>query len=137
MSHKKRPSAKVFFYVWLDAPIGYLASLKNYLGKKGLDYEKYINDQAVEQYHFIGKDIINFHAIFWPAILKSADFRTPTAIFVHGYVTVNGKKMSKSRGTYISARHYLNHLDPEYLRYYFATKLSRKTEDCQSLLQLY
>ncbi|MDQ5899592.1 MAG: methionyl-tRNA synthetase [Pseudomonadota bacterium] len=120
-----------FFYVWIDAPIGYMAIFKNLcLQRDKLNFDEYWSSPSnTELYHFIGKDIINFHAIFWPAILKSADFRTPTAIFVHGYVTVNGKKMSKSRGTYISARHYLNHLDPEYLRYYFATKLSRKTED--------
>lgn len=120
-----------FFYVWIDAPIGYMASFKNLcLRDSNLSFDAYWSYPTdTELYHFIGKDIINFHAIFWPAILKSANFRTPSAIFVHGYVTVNGQKMSKSRGTFISARHYLNHLDPEYLRYYFATKLSRKTED--------
>lgn len=120
-----------FFYVWIDAPIGYMAIFKNLcLKRDGLNFDEYwSNSTNTELYHFIGKDIINFHAIFWPAILKAADFRTPTAIFVHGYVTVNGKKMSKSRGTFISARHYLNYLDPEYLRYYFATKLTRKAED--------
>ncbi len=120
-----------FFYVWIDAPIGYMAIFKNLcLQRDGLNFDEYwSNSTNTELYHFIGKDIINFHAIFWPAILKAADFRTPTAIFVHGYVTVNGKKMSKSRGTFISARHYLNYLDPEYLRYYFATKLTRKAED--------
>lgn len=126
-----------FFYVWIDAPIGYMAIFKNLcLQRDQLNFDEYWSSPSnTELYHFIGKDIINFHAIFWPAILKSSDFRTPTAIFVHGYVTVNGKKMSKSRGTYISARHYLNHLDPEYLRYYFATKLSRKTEDIDFNLQ--
>lgn len=120
-----------FFYVWIDAPIGYMAIFKNLcLQREKLNFDEYwSNPTKTELYHFIGKDIINFHAIFWPAILKSADFRTPTAIFVHGYVTVNGKKMSKSRGTFISARHYLDHLNPEYLRYYFATKLSQKAED--------
>ncbi|KAF5282961.1 hypothetical protein FQR65_LT14161 [Abscondita terminalis] len=120
-----------FFYVWIDAPIGYMAAFKNLcLHRKDLNFDEYWSPATnTELYHFIGKDIINFHAIFWPAILKSADFRTPTAVFAHGYVTVNGQKMSKSRGTYISARHYLNHLDPEYLRYYFASKLSHKTED--------
>ncbi|MFZ0218996.1 MAG: methionine--tRNA ligase [Candidatus Aquirickettsiella sp.] len=126
-----------FFYVWIDAPIGYMAIFKNLcLHRNDLNFDDYwSNTSSAELYHFIGKDIINFHAIFWPAILKSADFRTPTAIFVHGYVTVNGKKMSKSRGTFISARHYLNYLDPEYLRYYFATKLNRKTEDIDFNLQ--
>lgn len=120
-----------FFYVWIDAPIGYMAVFKNLcMAKEKINFDEYWSPiTKTELYHFIGKDIINFHAIFWPAILKSANFRTPTAIFVHGYVTVNGKKMSKSRGTYISARHYLNYLDPEYLRYYFATKLSRRAED--------
>ncbi len=120
-----------FFYVWIDAPIGYMAAFKNLCNhRKQLNFDEYwSNPTKTQLYHFVGKDIINFHAIFWPAILKSAEFRTPTAIFVHGYVTVNGKKMSKSRGTYISARHYLNYLDPEYLRYYFAKKLSQKTED--------
>lgn len=120
-----------FFYVWIDAPIGYMAIFKNLcMARDKLNFDEYWSPTTkTELYHFIGKDIINFHAIFWPAILKSADFRTPTAIFVHGYVTVNGKKMSKSRGTFISARHYLNYLDPEYLRYYFATKLSRRVED--------
>jgi methionyl-tRNA synthetase len=120
-----------FFYVWIDAPIGYMAIFKNLcMLREKLNFDEYWSRETqTELYHFIGKDIINFHAIFWPAILKSADFRTPTAIFVHGYVTVNGKKMSKSRGTYISARHYLNYLNPEYLRYYFATKLSRRAED--------
>lgn len=120
-----------FFYVWIDAPIGYMAIFKNLcMARDKLNFDEYWSRTTnTELYHFIGKDIINFHAIFWPAILKSANFRTPTAVFVHGYVTVNGKKMSKSRGTYISAQHYLNYLDPEYLRYYFATKLSRRAED--------
>jgi methionyl-tRNA synthetase len=120
-----------FFYVWIDAPIGYMAIFKNLCKHRdNLNFDDYWSNSAkTELYHFVGKDIINFHAIFWPAILKSADFRRPTAIFVHGYVTVNGKKMSKSRGTFITARHYLNYLDPEYLRYYYATKLNRKVED--------
>lgn len=126
-----------FFYVWIDAPIGYMAIFKNLcLHHNTLNFDNYWSPSTnTELYHFIGKDIINFHAIFWPAILKSANFRTPTAIFVHGYVTVKGKKMSKSRGTYISARSYLNHLDPEYLRYYFATKLNQKAEDIDFNLQ--
>ncbi|MEN9449948.1 MAG: methionine--tRNA ligase, partial [Pseudomonadota bacterium] len=120
-----------FFYVWIDAPIGYMATFKNLCQHRdNLNFDEYwSNAEKTELYHFVGKDIINFHAIFWPAILKSADFRRPTAIFVHGYVTVNGKKMSKSRGTFITAHHYLNYLDPEYLRYYYATKLTRKAED--------
>ena len=119
-----------FFYVWLDAPIGYIATFKNLCDREGMDFNHYWNeDSDTELYHFIGKDIINFHALFWPAMLKSAKFRTPTKICVHGFVTVNGKKMSKSRGTFINARCYLDHLDPEYLRYYYATKLSSSVED--------
>lgn len=119
-----------YFYVWLDAPIGYIASLKNYLDKNGGDWKTFWDkDSSAEVYHFIGKDIINFHALFWPAMLHSAGFRTPTKIFVHGFLTVNGKKMSKSRGTFINARTYLDYLDPECLRYYYAAKLSSTIED--------
>jgi len=120
-----------YFYVWLDAPVGYMASFKNLCDRtEGLDFEEYWKkDSTTELYHFIGKDIINFHALFWPAILHSAQFRTPTKVCVHGFLTVNGKKMSKSRGTFINARTYLDHLDPEYLRYYFAAKLSSNVDD--------
>ena len=119
-----------FFYVWLDAPIGYIATFKNLCDREGIDFNHYWNeDSDTELHHFIGKDIVNFHALFWPAMLKSAQFRTPTKICVHGFVTVNGKKMSKSRGTFINARCYLDHLDPEYLRYYYASKLSSSVED--------
>ncbi len=120
-----------YFYVWLDAPIGYMASFKNLCDQReDLDFNEYWDkDASTELYHFIGKDIINFHALFWPAMLSCADFRVPTAVKAHGFVTVNGKKMSKSRGTFIKARTYLNHLNPEYLRYYFAAKLSSGTED--------
>ena len=124
-----------FFYVWLDGPIGYLASFKNYLSKQdGVDVEATFHeywkpDSTCEVYHFIGKDIVNFHALFWPAMLTSAQLRTPTKICVHGFLTVNGKKMSKSRGTFINARTYLEHLNPEYLRYYFAAKLSSSVDD--------
>lgn len=124
-----------FFYVWLDAPIGYLASFKNYLSKQeGVDVAATFNDywkpdSDCEVYHFIGKDIVNFHALFWPAMLSSAQFRTPTKVCVHGFLTVNGKKMSKSRGTFINARTYLDYLNPEYLRYYFAAKLSSGVDD--------
>ena len=124
-----------FFYVWLDAPIGYMASFKNYLSKQdGVDveatFDEYWNkDSDTELYHFIGKDIVNFHALFWPSMLTSAQFRTPTKVCVHGFLTVNGKKMSKSRGTFINARTYLDHLNPEYLRYYFAAKLSSGVDD--------
>ena len=119
-----------YFYVWLDAPIGYMASFKNLCAKKGLDFDSYWREGSdVELYHFIGKDILYFHALFWPATLKFSGYRTPTKINVHGFLTVNGQKMSKSRGTFIMARTYLNHLNPEYLRYYFAAKLSDRIED--------
>ncbi len=114
-----------FFYVWLDAPIGYLASFKNYCSKTGVDFDQFwqLNSDA-EVYHFIGKDIIYFHSLFWPAMLHGAGYRKPTSVFAHGFVTVNGAKMSKSRGTFIKARTYLEHLNPKYLRYYFASKLT-------------
>ncbi|MFP6833634.1 MAG: methionine--tRNA ligase, partial [Porticoccaceae bacterium] len=119
-----------YFYVWLDAPIGYMASFKNLCDKNNLDFDQYwAADSNTELYHFIGKDIVNFHALFWPAMLTSANFRTPTKVCVHGFVTVNGKKMSKSRGTFINARCYLDHLNPEYLRYYYASKLTASVED--------
>ena len=119
-----------YFYVWLDAPIGYMASFKNLCDKNNLDFDQYwAADSSTELYHFIGKDIVNFHALFWPAMLTSANFRTPTKVCVHGFVTVNGKKMSKSRGTFINARCYLDHLNPEYLRYYYASKLTASVED--------
>jgi methionyl-tRNA synthetase len=119
-----------FFYVWLDAPIGYLASFKQYCERTGTDFDAYWKpDSQAEVYHFIGKDIIYFHALFWPAMLTGADFRTPSAIFAHGFLTVNGQKMSKSRGTFIKARTYLDHLNPEYLRYYFAAKLGGGVDD--------
>ena len=120
-----------YFYVWMDAPIGYMASFRNLCERtEGLDFERYWNsDSDTELYHFIGKDIINFHALFWPAMLSGADFRTPTAIFAHGFLTVDGQKMSKSRGTFIKARSYLDHLNPEYLRYYFAAKLGSGVDD--------
>lgn len=123
--------ANKYFYVWLDAPIGYMASFKNLCDKRDdLDFDEYWNkDSKTELYHFIGKDIINFHALFWPAMLNCADYRTPTAVYAHGFVTVNGKKMSKSRGTFIKAATYLEHLDPEYLRYYFAAKLTSNVDD--------
>ena len=119
-----------YFYVWLDAPIGYLASFKNLCDREGIDFDHFWNaNSSAEVYHFIGKDIINFHALFWPSMLHSAGFRTPSAVYAHGFVTVNGKKMSKSRGTFIMARTYLDYLDPEYLRYYFAAKLTGSVDD--------
>ena len=120
-----------YFYVWLDAPIGYMASFKNLCDRRPeLDFDAFWNkDSKAELYHFIGKDIVNFHALFWPAMLEGAGYRKPTAINVHGYLTVNGAKMSKSRGTFIKARTYLDHLQPEYLRYYYAAKLGRGVDD--------
>ena len=119
-----------YFYVWLDAPIGYIASLKNFAEQNGIDWQEYWHkDSTAEVHHFIGKDIVNFHALFWPAMLHSADMRTPTKVNVHGFVTVNGKKMSKSRGTFINGQTYLKYLDPEYLRYYFAAKLTANVDD--------
>jgi methionyl-tRNA synthetase len=119
-----------FFYVWLDAPIGYMASFKNLCERTGLDFAAFWNrDSAAELYHFIGKDIVYFHTLFWPALLEGAGFRKPTGVFAHGFLTVNGQKMSKSRGTFIKARTYLEHLNPEYLRYYFAAKLSGRIDD--------
>jgi methionyl-tRNA synthetase len=120
-----------FFYVWMDAPIGYMASFRNLCDRTPeLDFERYWNsDSDTELYHFIGKDIINFHALFWPAMLSGAKLRTPTAIYAHGFLTVDGQKMSKSRGTFIKARTYLDHLNPEYLRYYFAAKLGSGVDD--------
>jgi methionyl-tRNA synthetase len=119
-----------FFYVWLDAPIGYLASFKHYCEKNNIDFDEFLKaDSSTEMVHFIGKDIIYFHALFWPAMLQGAGFRLPNSIFAHGFLTVDGKKMSKSRGTFIKARTYLDHLNPEYLRYYFAAKLGSGIDD--------
>ncbi len=118
-----------YFYVWLDAPIGYMASAKNYCDKNGLDFNAVWNGPDYELYHFIGKDIMYFHALFWPAMLVGAGFKTANKLFVHGFLTVDGQKMSKSRGTFIKAATYLNHLDPEYLRYYYASKLSAGIDD--------
>ena len=120
-----------YFYVWLDAPIGYMASFKNLCAKAGLDFDEYWKkDSSTELYHFIGKDILYFHALFWPATLEYSGHRTPTQVFAHGFLTVNGEKMSKSRGTFITARSYLDHVkNPEYLRYYYAAKLNGSMED--------
>jgi len=120
-----------YFYVWLDAPIGYMASFKNLCTKQGLDFDEYWQaDATTELYHFIGKDILYFHALFWPATLEFSGHRKPTKIFSHGFLTVNGEKMSKSRGTFITARSYLDHIkNPEYLRYYYAAKLNSSMED--------
>ncbi len=119
-----------YFYVWLDAPVGYLASLKNRLDRIGIDFETYLADPALEQIHFIGKDIVTFHTLFWPAMLKFSGRKVPDRIFVHGHLTVSGEKMSKSRGTGISPLRYLElGLDPEWLRYYIAVKLNARVED--------
>ena len=119
-----------YFYVWLDAPIGYMASFKKLCDEQGFDFAEYFKqDSNTELYHFIGKDIVYFHGLFWPAILMAANCRTPSAIFAHGFLTINGQKMSKSRATFIQARTYLQSLNPEYLRYYYAYKLSAKIDD--------
>ncbi|MBF7141593.1 MULTISPECIES: methionine--tRNA ligase [Pseudomonas] len=126
-----------YFYVWLDAPIGYMASFQNLCARRPeLDFDAFWGkDSTAELYHFIGKDIVNFHALFWPAMLEGAGYRKPTALNVHGYLTVNGQKMSKSRGTFIKARTYLEHLAPEYLRYYYASKLGRGVDDLDMNLE--
>ena len=120
-----------YFYVWLDAPIGYLASFKRMCAERGVDFEGFLSpDTETEMYHFIGKDILYFHGLFWPAMLEGAGMRTPTRLFAHGFLSVNGAKMSKSKGTFITAASYLKlGLDPEWLRYYFASKLSDRIED--------
>ncbi|MCE0492955.1 methionine--tRNA ligase [Vibrio salinus] len=120
-----------YFYVWLDAPIGYMGSFKNLCDKRDdIDFDEYWKkDSTAELYHFIGKDIVYFHSLFWPAMLEGSGFRKPNNVFVHGYVTVNGAKMSKSKGTFIKASTYLNHLDPECLRYYYAAKLNNRIDD--------
>ncbi len=119
-----------YFYVWLDAPIGYLASFRNLCDREGIDFDAYLGaDSSAELYHFIGKDIMYFHTLFWPAVLSGAGFRVPSNVFVHGFLTVDGQKMSKSRGTFVMASTYAEHLNPEYLRYYFAAKLGSAIED--------
>jgi len=119
-----------FFYVWLDAPIGYMGAFKNLCDKQNIDFDRYWNENSdAELYHFIGKDIIYFHSLFWPAMLEGSGFRKPTSVYAHGFVTVNGAKMSKSKGTFIKGRTYLDHLNPEYLRYYYAAKLTNRIDD--------
>jgi len=119
-----------YFYVWVDAPVGYVSSFKELCDRKGLDFEAWWGKESTaEVHHFIGKDIVYFHTLFWPAMLMGANMRTPTAVYAHGFLTVDGAKMSKSRGTFISARTYLDHLHPDYLRYYFAAKLGPGTGD--------
>ena len=118
-----------FFYVWLDAPIGYMASTMNYCKQTGKNFDDYWRNPETEIYHFIGKDITYFHALFWPAMLMGAEFQTPKRLQIHGFLTVNGEKMSKSKGTFVNAATYLKYLDASYLRYYFACKLGAGTED--------
>lgn len=119
-----------YFYVWLDAPIGYMASFKKYCDEHGASFEEFWDkDSKTELYHFVGKDIVYFHALFWPAMLAASGHRMPTAVYTHGFLTVDGQKMSKSRGTFLEARTYLAHLNPEYLRYYFAAKLNGRVDD--------
>ena len=120
-----------YFYVWLDAPVGYMAALRYLCDRReNLDFDEYWKpDSTCEVHHFIGKDIINFHCLFWPAMLRGADYRMPTKVHAHGYLTLNGEKMSKSRGTFINVRTYLKHLNPEFLRYYFACKLNSSIQD--------
>jgi methionyl-tRNA synthetase len=118
-----------YFYVWVDAPIGYLASLKNWCGKHGEKFEDWWQDPAAERYHFIGKDIVRFHCLFWPAMLHAAGYQMPDKVFVHGYLTVNGEKMSKSKGTFIKASSYLQYLKAQDLRFYYACKLNGTSDD--------
>jgi methionyl-tRNA synthetase len=125
-----------YFYVWLDAPIGYMASHKNWCKTNNRDFDEcWKTDSTMELHHFIGKDIARFHTLFWPAMLDGAGFRKPTAVYCHGFLTVDGQKMSKSRGTFIKARTYLDHLNPEYLRYYFAAKLGPGVDDIDLSLE--
>ena len=119
-----------YFYVWLDAPIGYFASFKQLCERTDIDFDEFMKkDSDTELYHFIGKDIMYFHCLFWPAMLYGSNFRTPSEVFIHGFLTVDGQKMSKSRGTFITARSYLDHMNPEYLRYYYAAKLGSGIDD--------
>ncbi|HWN06923.1 MAG TPA: methionine--tRNA ligase [Steroidobacteraceae bacterium] len=125
-----------YFYVWLDAPVGYMASFANYCARAGLDFESWwAPDSTAELHHFIGKDILYFHSLFWPATLEGAGFRKPTAVHAHGFLTVNGEKMSKSRGTFVTARRYLDHLPPDYFRYFLAAKLGTGLDDIDMNLE--
>ncbi len=119
-----------FFYVWFDAPIGYMGSFRNFCDREGVDFDQYWGaDSTAELYHFIGKDIVYFHTLFWPSVLSGAGFRKPSGVFAHGFLTIDGQKMSKSRGTFITASSFAEHVDPDYLRYYFAAKLGPNPED--------
>ncbi len=127
-----------YFYVWLDAPIGYLGSFKNFCEKRGMNFDHLVRESAdLEMFHFVGKDIMYFHTLFWPALLSASGFKLPSNVFVHGFLTVNGQKMSKSRGTFITAKQYLENLDPEHLRYYFAAKIGSSIEDIDLSLEDY
>ena len=127
-----------YFYVWLDAPIGYLGSFKNFCEKKSMNFDHLVREAAdLEMFHFVGKDIMYFHTLFWPALLSASGFKLPSNVFVHGFLTVNGQKMSKSRGTFITAKQYLENLDPEHLRYYFAAKIGSSIEDIDLNLEDY
>ncbi|MFP5519648.1 MAG: methionine--tRNA ligase [Bdellovibrionia bacterium] len=126
---------KKFFYVWVDAPMGYVSTTQQWCQKNNKDFAHYWNSPETEIYHIIGKDITYFHTLFWPALLKAADFKSPNKVLVHGHLMVNGEKMSKSKGTFIAARTYLNHLNPEYLRYYYATKLNNSVDDIDLSLE--
>ena len=127
-----------YFYVWLDAPIGYLGSFKNFCEKKGMNFDHLVREsEDLEMFHFVGKDIMYFHTLFWPALLSASGFKLPSNVFVHGFLTVNGQKMSKSRGTFITAKQYLENLDPEHLRYYFAAKIGSSIEDIDLSLEDY
>lgn len=123
------PGTDKFFYVWVDAPMGYVSSTEQFCKLKGLKFDDFWRSEKTEVYHFIGKDIAYFHLLFWPALLKNAGLRAPSYVFVHGHLMVNGEKMSKSKGTNIAARHYMKYLDPMYLRYYYASKLSDGIDD--------
>jgi methionyl-tRNA synthetase len=118
-----------YFYVWLDAPVGYIATTEKFCRESGRDFDAYWHNPEAKIYHIIGKDIVYFHTLFWPAMLKGADYTLPSKVLVHGFLTVNGERMSKTRGTFINARTYLDHLDPQYLRYYYAAKLNGQPED--------
>lgn len=128
-------SAGNFWYVWFDAPIGYMASTKQWCDRTGEDFDKWWRSSDTEVHHFIGKDITYFHTLFWPGMLKTAGYNLPTKVHIHGFLTVDGEKMSKSKGTFVMARTYLNHLDPSYLRYFYASKLSSRVDDLDLSLE--
>ena len=124
-----------YFYVWLDAPVGYIATTEKFCQESGRDFDAYWHNPKARIYHIIGKDIVYFHTLFWPAMLKGAGYTLPSRVLVHGFLTVNGEKMSKTRGTFVNARTYLDHLDPQYLRYYYATKLNGQPDDLDLSLE--